>query len=222
MKKFLLFIIFAGALVYLYASGFLGALLQQVQARTGNIFIPSITKEVTYTSANYPWKNLPLAEKILNEYSESTIKKDGFYLRIDKISLFKQIIKDVDPRDKETYTDSWKYGVSHGMFTATPDQVGITYLFSHAVSDKTWAMDNNAWFSYMDQLIVGDDVIVYYQSKKYTYKVNEILVVSPGATGYYTGTSPVSKVRMQFCGPPTGSINSRTLVDAVLVNTEAV
>jgi len=160
--------------------------------------------------------------KVFNEFTEGTISKDGFYIRIDKIDLFKAIVKDVDPRSKEIYKKSWEKGVSHGMFTAYPNQIGITYLFSHALGDKSSALSENAWFSNLDQVGMGELVIIYYEGNKYTYEVNEIRAVSSDATGFYTGSSPVSKVRMQYCGPPTGSLAKRTLVDAVLVDTETI
>lgn len=153
-----------------------------------------------------------------DDFTEETIDKEGFYLRIDKIGLFKQIIQDVDPRYKDEYIQSWKYGISHGKFTSTPDKIGITYLFAHALGNKNEAETNNAWFSNMDQLQKNDVVIIYYKGIKYTYEVASILAVSPKATGFYTGASSIPMVRMQYCGPPTGSLDSRTLVDALLIN----
>lgn len=154
---------------------------------------------------------------VFNEYTEQTIDKSGFYLRIDKIGLFKAIVKDVDPRSKETYVASWKKGISHGKFTAYPDEIGLTYLFAHAIGDETRAEGENAWFSNMDNVVIGDQIIIYFSNVKYVYEVSEIKVVSPDATGFYTGVSPVQKVRLQFCGPPTGSLAKRTLIDALLV-----
>ena len=177
-------------------------------------FLPS---EENYQNLNKNSAELigPTAEKSFQEFSEETIDPLGFYLRIDKINFFKKIIKDVDPRYEEIYRKSWEYGVSHGKFTSTPEKIGITYLFAHAVSNKSTALDSNAWFSYLDQLAIGDEIIVYFQGKKYFYEVSEIFPVSPTATGFYTGASSIAKVRLQYCGPPTGSLKSRTLVDAV-------
>lgn len=155
---------------------------------------------------------------IFAEFNENQIDANGFYLRIDKLGLFKAIVPDVDPRYKEEYVASWEQGVSHGKFTSKPDKIGTTYLFSHAVSNINNAEAENAWFSTMDKLAEGDEVIVYYQGKKYTYAVSEIIVVNPDATGFYTGAAPVQKLRMQFCNPPIGSLAKRTLVDALLID----
>ncbi len=157
-----------------------------------------------------------------SEFTEETINKGGFYIRIDKVNLFKRVVKDVDPRYKEVYVKSWDTGVSHGKFTSYPDQIGITYIFGHATGDKADAINQKAWFSNLDALSIGDTIIIYYNGIKYTYDVSEINAVSPDATGFYTGASSVAKVRLQYCGPPTGSLSARTLVDAILTSKQPI
>lgn len=189
-----------------------------------NTFIPSTLelsqqeKSLINKSLNEPYLENANLNREFDEFTESTIDPDGFYLRIDKINLFKAIVRDVDPRVKNVYVKSWEKGISHGKFTAKPDQIGVTYLYSHAVSNPKKAQSENAWFTYMDDVAIGDEVVIYYSGKKYTYEVSEIHVVNPDATGFYTGASPVKMTRMQFCGPPTGSLSKRTLVDALLID----
>lgn len=187
-----------------------------------NTFVPS-DKTISQIDQNVlVSKDGNIQRTSFSDFNDSTIDKNGFYLRIDKIGLFKKIIENVDPRNKEEYVDSWKYGISHGKFTSTPDKIGLTYLFAHAISDKTIAESKNAWFSNLDQLNINDQVIVYYKGIKYYYEVSVIQVVSPKATAFYTGASVVPMIRMQYCGPPTGSLESRTLVDALLVSQEII
>jgi sortase (surface protein transpeptidase) len=221
MKKIFLLIIWVGLIAGLYYMGFFDSFITQAQIRYDNVFVPS-SQSFNDANNNSQLDPSQVAKKSFSEFSEETIDKNGFYLRVDKINLFKKVIKNVDPRNKEEYVNSWNYGISHGKFTSTPDKIGITYLFSHALGEKYAAMEQNAWFSYMDQVVVGDEVIIYYEGKKYTYSVSEIKVVSPTATGFYTGAAPVSMVRMQFCGPPTGSLDARTLVDAILIDTKVI
>ncbi len=190
-----------------------------------NVFIPSSSLfEQDYASLeeslSAPYLQSANFNKVFDEFSEQTISSDGFYLRIDRINLFKAVVKDVDPREKEQYVKSWEKGISHGMFTSTPDKIGMTYLYSHAVSNDNRALDENAWFTHMDEVQLGDEVVVYYDGMKYTYQVSDIKVVSPDATGFYTGVAPVATLRMQFCAPPQGSLERRTLVDALLISAE--
>lgn len=150
--------------------------------------------------------------------NEGNIDKGGFYINIPGINLFKPVVKNVDPRYKDIYTESWKTGVSHGKFTSLPDQIGNVYFFAHAVSKVSEIETENAWFSRIDELIENDQIILYYKNKKYTYEVTRIYTVSPTATGVYTGVSPVPKVTLQTCGPPRGSVASRYMVEALQVS----
>ena len=154
----------------------------------------------------------------IDNLTENSIDKSGFYIRIDRIGLFKPVVKNVDPRYKDEYTQSWEKGVSHGKFTALPDQIGNVYLFAHAVSDESDIDRENAWFTKTDELVENDKIIIYFQNKKYVYQVSNIYAVSPTATGVYTGVSPVSKVTLQTCGPPRGSLDSRYMVEALQIS----
>lgn len=192
----------------------------------GDTFIPSATafskQEDETLDLSDPYLVDANANRVTNEFSESSIDPEGFYLRIDAIDLFKAVVEDVDPRSQQVYKESWEKGISHGKFTAKPDQIGLTYFFAHAISNETRIASENAWFTHMDKVGVGDEVIIYYKGSKYTYEVSEVLIVEPTATGFYTGASPVPKIRMQFCGPPTGSLQSRTLVDALLIDVKDI
>ena len=182
-----------------------------------NTFIPSdseISKIAEEKGATY--------EVITTGLSEVNINKDGFYIRIDKIDLFKPVVKNVDPRYKEEYKASWEVGVSHGKFTALPDQIGNVYLFAHSVSDEDRTEKENAWFTKIDELVENDEIIIYYEGKKYTYQVSRIYTVAPTATGVYTGVSPVPKVTMQTCGPPRGSLESRYMAEGLQMGVEEI
>ena len=222
MLKYIFKIFFAGFLIasiffsigYFYVSSFAESNLQ-------NTFIPS-ESAIAAKNAEAAVVNGDYAAKVYDEFTEATIDKTGFYLRVDKVNLFKRIIKDVDPFHLEVYKQSWNYGVSHGKGTSYPDKIGITYLFSHATGNKGDALNQNAWFSNLDQLVIGDQVIIYYEGKKYFYEVSQIRAVAPTAGGFYTGASAVAMTRLQYCGPPTGSLDARTLVDAILIDTQSL
>lgn len=185
---------------------------------------PAIDVKNTFLASNKTISNIAGLESTFEEddsevltegLTEGKINKNGFYIRIDRINLFKPVVKNVDPRYKDVYTKSWETGVSHGKFTALPDQIGNVYLFAHAVNNANYLDQYNAWFTRIDELVENDDIIIYYNGKKYTYQVSRIYTVEPTATGVYTGVSPVPKITMQTCGPPRGSIASRYMVEGL-------
>jgi len=178
-------------------------------------FIPSdaeISKTASEQGVTY--------EVVKTGLDEFKIDKEGFYIRIDKIGLFKPVVKNVDPRYKEVYIQSWEVGVSHGKFTALPDQIGNVYLFAHSVSNVNRIDSANAWFTRIDELVEDDEIVLYYEGEKYTYQVSRIYTVSPTATGVYTGASSVPKITLQTCGPPRGSLSSRYMVEGLQIGIE--
>lgn len=211
--KFLLKFIFVFSIVFvLYTLIYHYQVSSNPRVETENTFIPSdteISKIASETGPAYTVTTTGL--------TEANIHKDGFYIRIDKINLFKPVVKNVDPRYKEVYVESWKMGVSHGKFTALPDQIGNVYFFAHAVGNESRMEGENAWFTQIDELVENDEIIIYYEGKRYTYQVSRIYTVAPSATGVYTGVSPVPKVTMQTCGPPRGSLSSRYMVEGLQV-----
>lgn len=219
LLKFSFYLCIASFLIlsisYVFASS-------EVQASLNQTFIASVKNFNQASGLNLDASYLNAPTQEFSDFTEATIDPNGFYLRVDKINLFKAVVQNVDPRYKEEYVASWEKGVSHGKFTATPDQIGVTYLFSHASNSDSTALEQNAWFTNMDEIIVGDEIIIYYAGVKYTYEVSELHIVNPDSTGFYTGSSPVSLVRMQFCGPPTGSLGKRTLVDALLIDSQMI
>jgi len=181
--------------------------------------VPGISFENTFIASNDEFSNLSdesAGYGVKNTgLTEQNIDKDGFYIRIDAIDLFKPVVKNVDPRYKEEYVSSWETGVSHGKFTSLPDQIGNVYFFGHAVSNVSKMESENAWFTLIDELIEGDEIIIYYKGNKYTYQISRIYAVDPSATGVYTGVSPVPKITLQTCGPPRGSLSSRYMIEAL-------
>lgn len=159
--------------------------------------------------------------QIYQDPSES-FDAQGYYIKIPRIKLLKSVVKDVDPRVKEKYVSSWKDGVSHGRFTAYPNQIGNSYFFGHAVSVESRAEEQNAWFTRLDELELDDFVYVYYEGIEYKYQIISSKPVAPDATGVYTGVAPVQKLTLQTCGPPRGSLDSRVIVDALLIETKNV
>ena len=119
LKVFVLTLLIAS--VFLTVNYFL--IDSQATNKLVNTFIPS-SKNISNIEQKTEASTLSPSAPTFSEFTESSIDKNGFYIRIDKVGLFKKVVKDVDPRYKEVYVKSWETGVSHGKFTAYPDQIG--------------------------------------------------------------------------------------------------
>lgn len=71
-------------------------------------------------------------------------------------------------------------GVVRYPGSAEPGQAGNSFIFGHS-SNYPWAKGQyNEVFALLNELIPGDEIIVYFQQKKYVYVVQDKTVVKPG------------------------------------------
>ena len=88
-------------------------------------------------------------------------------LLIDKIKLSENI------PDKESNTNDVKYGLSLlNESDQFPHENGIMIIASHSGNSKI------SYFKYLDELVIGDDIDVYYDGITYKYKINNIYEIN--------------------------------------------
>lgn len=88
-------------------------------------------------------------------------------LIIPKIDLTKKIIEGPG-------VDTVNKGIWRRPQTSTPDKGGNTVFAGHR-----FTYNGQTGFYYLDKLRLNDEIIVFWQAKKYTYKVTDIKEVSP-------------------------------------------
>ena len=73
-------------------------------------------------------------------------------------------------------------GVVHYPDTALPGEVGNVFITGHS-SYYWWSKgEYNTVFSILDKLIMGDDIYIHYNNKRYTYRVYDVDIVLPSDT----------------------------------------
>lgn len=77
--------------------------------------------------------------------------------------------------------------------------------------------DYNDVFALLDQLQNGDEIIVYSYQKKYTYKVVDRAVVTPGDVAALEARDPEKKELTLMTCWPVGTTLERILIFAELV-----
>src|SRR5262249_41872912 len=92
--------------------------------------------------------------------------------------------------------------------------IGTTYLFAHS-TDSFWNVGRyNAVFYLLKDLKVGDDIIVFFQNRRYNYKVTETKIVDPSEVSLLTKAQQSDEqLVLQTCWPP-GTTWKRQLVIA--------
>lgn len=131
---------------------------------------------------------------------------------------------DVDHDEGTPFTEMHKIfmkelekGIVRYPGTAKPGEVGNAFIFGHS-SNYYWEKGNyNTIFATLDQLEKGDEIIVYYNQKKFIYRVTDESVVKPGDTKALNSRDPKKKeISLMTCWP-VGTTNERLIVFGELV-----
>ncbi len=91
--------------------------------------------------------------------------------------------------------------------TAKPGEVGNAFIFGHS-SNYPWVKgEYNSVFVLLDELSFGDEIIVYYNQKKFTYIIREKKVVKPGNVKVLDRDEGKKELSLMTCWPIGTTIN---------------
>lgn len=137
----------------------------------------------------------------------------NFAIVIPKIGANARVVANVNAGDADSYLEALKQGVAHAAGTGFPGGRTNVYLFAHS-TDSFWNVGRyNAIFYLLKELEKGDEVDIFFQRIRHTYKVVEKKIVSPSDVYYLTDQTPFEQVTLQTCWPP-GTTLERLIVIA--------
>lgn len=101
--------------------------------------------------------------------------------------------------------------------TARPGEAGNAFIFGHS-SNYPWVISEyNDVFALLNTLSTGDDIVVYYDQKKYTYRITDRAIVDPGDTKVLSARDPKKKeISLMTCWP-VGTTLERYIIFGELV-----
>ncbi len=144
-----------------------------------------------------------------------TPKDTDFSIVIPKIGASAKVFPNIDPANEEEFLPILMQGVAHAKGTVFPGHLGNTYLFAHS-TDNFWDVGRyNAIFYLLKDLKKGDEVIMFFQGKRYDYIINDSKVVDSSNVESIVNaqSSGVEQLILQTCWPP-GTTWQRLLVFA--------
>jgi len=157
-----------------------------------------------------------LLGKILGGEKEQVFvpKSTDFGVIIPKIGGNEKVIPNVDPSNEKEYLQALTHGIAHAKGSAFPGMNGNTYLFAHS-ADVFWnAVRYNAAFYLLKELEKGDEIVVFFQGKRYNYYVYDKKTVEANDIKYITANVGAGETLvLQTCWPP-GTTWKRLLVFA--------
>ena len=139
----------------------------------------------------------------------------NFDVLIPKIGANAKVFPNVDASDPNQFLPILKEGVAHAKGTVFPGMKGNIYLFAHS-TDNFWDVGRyNAVFYLLKDLVPGDEIVIFFQNKRYDYVVTESKTVDPSDVSYIVGAQNQTgeTLILQTCWPP-GTTWQRWLVFA--------
>jgi sortase A len=139
----------------------------------------------------------------------------NFSILIPKIGASAKVFPNVDVSNQDIYLPILMQGVAHAAGSVFPGINGNVYLFAHS-TDNFWDVGRyNAVFYLLKNLTKGDEVVIYYQNKRYNYIATGSKIVNPSDVSYLVNSQNQNKQQLilQTCWPP-GTTLQRLLVFA--------
>lgn len=173
------------------------------------IFFPVARIEIGY-SLNKPKVNI----------NQITPIDTDFGILIPKIGANSKIVPNVDPFNSGIYQAALTKGVAQAKGSASPNEIGNMFLFSHSSANILEASKYNSVFYLLSKLEKNDEIYIYYKNVKYKYKITDKKIVDAKDVSYLNRQSSTinrqsSSLTLMTCWPP-GTTYKRLLVIATL------
>lgn len=210
-------------LIALSLGGITGPLYPSIRLETG--FAISRLNNFTIQQLNNvfnPSKPLPRSVPIIfnplvaEDGSQISPVNTDFSLIIPKIGVNAPIVPAVNPANPGEYLEALQKGVAHASTSYFPDEDGTVYLFSHSTNYDWFVKDLNAVFYLLKNLSEGDLIVVFYEGKRYTYRLAEKRITAATEVSYLVPQGGKKRLILQTCWPP-GSVAQRLLIFADLI-----
>lgn len=162
-------------------------------------------------------RDLDKKSKTKSETSFSTLIPidTNFNILIPKIGANARVFPNIDSANQSVFLPILQKGVAHAKGTVFPGMKGNIYLFAHS-TDNFWDIGRyNAVFYLLKNLNPGDDIIVFFENRRYNYKVVKLGVAEANNVSYIVDSQNKDKetLILQTCWPP-GTAWKRLLVFA--------
>lgn len=99
--------------------------------------------------------------------------------------------------------------------TAKPGEAGNSFIFGHSSNYPWMKGEYNSVFALLDELSFGDEIIVYYNQKKFVYVIREKKIVKPGNVKVLDRDPTKKELSLMTCWP-LGTTLNRLIVFAEL------
>lgn len=103
-------------------------------------------------------------------------------------------------------------GVIRYPWSARPGQDGLSFIFGHSSNFPWLKWDYNDVFATLDRVMIWDEVIVYYNQKKYTFRIKERAIIKPGDVWILKRNNNKPEIAVMTCWPIWTTLNRFIIV----------
>jgi len=139
-------------------------------------------------------------------------KDTNFGIVIPKININIKVVPNVNAEKQSIFMPALLNGVAHAQGTALPGGNGTILIFAHSALYEWDIAKFNAVFYQIKDLVIGDEINIFYNQRRYYYKVYETKIVKPTEVSFLLEDKGEQLV-LQTCWP-LGSVKERLLVFA--------
>lgn len=97
-------------------------------------------------------------------------------------------------------------------WSAKPGQEWNTFIFWHSSNFPWLEWKYNDVFALLDNVVFWDEIIVYFDQKKYTYKISEKKIIKPGDTSVLKRETWKKEISLMTCWPVWTTLNRMIVV----------
>lgn len=150
-------------------------------------------------------QNGELSEVLTKSNERILMPKDtDFSVLIPKIGASAKIYPNIDAEKDKDFLPILQKGVAHAKGSVFPGMKGNIYLFAHS-TDSFWNVGRyNALFYLIKDLSFGDDVVVFFENRRYNYKVTDSKIIDPEDVSLLVNSQKTvdESLILQTCWPP--------------------
>lgn len=135
-------------------------------------------------------------------YPTPTPTVSGYELDIPKLSIAAPVMLDISGSDEAVYLKALENGVAQYAGTSVPGTPGNSLIFGHSSYYHNKPGHYKEVFAHLDQVAVGDEIVIRHQGSVYRYKVFKKAVVAANDFSILNSIGNKETVTLMTCWPP--------------------
>ncbi len=178
----------------------------------------NMVKNKTYHSmdklltSNYD-ENLNMNIEIVPYENRILIPKIG--KNIPLIDVKSKMVENVKELE-DVFMEELSNGVIRYPWSAKPWELWNSFIFWHSSNFPWIKWEYNDVFALLDTIVFWDEIIAYYNQKKYVYKIKEKKIIKPGDVSVLKRNTNKKEISLMTCWPIGTTLNRMIVIGELI------